>query len=130
MTGVRPPSLFGELILEGERALSFSEKPQTSAGLINGGFFVFNRRLFDLLSDDDNCDLERGVLEQLTAEGELMVYVHDGLWACMDTYRDVEYLNRLWQGNQAFWKVWTWPDIRGEEEMYLSPAVLDSSVRG
>jgi glucose-1-phosphate cytidylyltransferase len=106
VTGVRPPSLFGELVLEGDRALLFSEKPQTSAGLINGGFFVFNRKIFNYLTDDDNCDFERGPLETLTAEGELMVYIHDGLWACMDTYRDVEYLTRLWQSDQAFWKVW------------------------
>jgi glucose-1-phosphate cytidylyltransferase len=106
VTGVRPPSLFGELVVKDNRALLFSEKPQTSAGLISGGFFVFNRKLFDYLTDDDNCDFEKGPLEQIAAEGELMVYTHDGSWACMDTYRDVEYLNKLWQNNQAFWKVW------------------------
>jgi len=106
VTGVRPPSLFGELVVKDNRAMLFSEKPQTSAGLISGGFFVFNRKLFDYLTDDDNCDFEKGPLEKIAAEGELMVYIHDGLWACMDTYRDLEYLNRLWQNNQAFWKVW------------------------
>jgi len=106
VTGVRPPSLFGELLVKDNKALLFSEKPQTSAGLISGGFFVFNRRLFDYLTDDDNCDIEKGPLEKIAAEGELMVYTHDGSWACMDTYRDVEYLNKLWHNNQAFWKVW------------------------
>ncbi len=106
VTGVRPPSLFGELLVDGSKALSFSEKPQTSAGLINGGFFVFNKKVFSYLSNDDNCDFERGALEKLTSDGELNVYIHDRLWACMDTYRDVEYLNKLWQNNQAFWKVW------------------------
>lgn len=106
VTGVRPPSLFGELQVKDNRALLFSEKPQTSAGLISGGFFVFNRKLFDYLTDDDNCDFERGPLEKIASNGELMVYIHDGPWECMDTYRDVEYLNRLWQNNQAFWKVW------------------------
>jgi glucose-1-phosphate cytidylyltransferase len=106
VTGVRPPSLFGELVVKDNRAIIFSEKPQTSAGLISGGFFVFNRRLFDYLTDEDNCDFEKGSLEQIAAEGELMVYTHDGSWACMDTYRDVEYLNKLWRNNQAFWKVW------------------------
>jgi len=106
VTGVRPPSLFGELVVKDNRALIFSEKPQTSAGLISGGFFIFHRKLFDYLTDDDNCDFEKGTLEQIAAEEELMVYIHDGLWACMDTYRDVEYLNKLWQNNQAFWKVW------------------------
>jgi len=107
VTGVRPPSLFGELQVKDNKALLFSEKPQASAGLISGGFFVFNRRLFEYLTDDDNCDFERGPLERIASQGELMVYVHDGSWACMDTYRDVEYLNKLWLNNQAFWKVWS-----------------------
>ncbi len=106
VTGVRPPSLFGELLTDGNKATSFSEKSQTSTGLINGGFFIFNKEFFDYLSLDDNCDLERGPLEKLTSAGELMVYLHDGLWQCMDTYRDMEYLNNLWQNNQAFWKIW------------------------
>jgi len=106
VTGVRPPSLFGELQVKDNKALLFSEKPQASAGLISGGFFVFKRQLFDYLTDDDNCDFEKGPLAKIASEGELMVYNHDGSWACMDTYRDVEYLNRLWQNNQAFWKVW------------------------
>ena len=106
VTGVRPPSLFGELLVKDNKALLFSEKPQTSAGLISGGFFVFNRKIFDYLTDDDNCDFEKGPLEKIATSGELMVYIHNGLWACMDTYRDVEYLNRLWQNSQAFWRVW------------------------
>jgi len=106
VTGVRPPSLFGELVTRDNKALLFSEKPQTSSGLISGGFFVFNKRLFDYLTDDDNCDFEKGPLEEIASKGELMVYRHDGSWACMDTYRDVEYLNKLWQQNEAFWKVW------------------------
>ena len=106
VTGVRPPSLFGELLVENGKALSFSEKPQTSTGLINGGFFVFDKKIFDYLSTDDSCDLERGPLEKLADIGEMMVYVHDGQWACMDTYRDVEYLNKLWESDKAFWKVW------------------------
>jgi len=106
VTGVKPPSLFGELQVKDNQALLFVEKPQTSAGLISGGFFVFNRNLFDYLDDDDNCDFERGPLEKIAAKGELMVYIHDGLWACMDTYRDMEYLNKMWQNNEAFWKVW------------------------
>jgi glucose-1-phosphate cytidylyltransferase len=106
VTGVRPPSLFGELVVKDNRALIFSEKPQTSAGLISGGFFVFNRKLFDYLTDDDNCDFEKGPLEKIAAEGELMVYVHDGPWICMDTYRDVVYLNNEWASGKAPWKVW------------------------
>lgn len=106
VTGVRPPSLFGELVVENNKALLFSEKPQTSAGLISGGFFVFNKELFNYLTEDENCDFEKGPLERLSEEGELMVYSHNGSWACMDTYRDMEYLNKLWEANKAFWKIW------------------------
>lgn len=106
VTGVRPPSLFGELQVRGEKVELFAEKPQTSTGLISGGFFVFSRRLFSYLTNDDACDLERGPLERLAQEGQLMVYDHRGDWACVDTYRDLQHLNHLWNANQAFWKVW------------------------
>ncbi len=107
LTGVHPPSLFGELEIKGNQVRVFSEKPQTTTGLINGGFFVFNRNIFDRLTLDEDCDLEKGLLDRLATEGELMVYRHDGDWDCMDTYRDMQYLNRLWQENRAFWKLWT-----------------------
>jgi glucose-1-phosphate cytidylyltransferase len=106
VTGVRPPSLFGELQVRGDRVELFAEKPQTSSGLISGGFFVFSRRLFDLLTTDDACDLERGPLERLAEEGQLMVYDHRGDWACVDTYRDLQHLNYVWNAREAFWKVW------------------------
>jgi len=106
VTGVRPPSLFGELQVRGEKVDLFVEKPQTSSGLISGGFFVFSRRLFDHLTNDDGCDLERGPLEHLAREGQLMVYDHRGDWACVDTYRDLQHLNQVWNTNQAFWRVW------------------------
>jgi glucose-1-phosphate cytidylyltransferase len=106
VTGVRPPSLYGELQVSGDSVEVFSEKPQASGGMISGGFFVFSRKLFDYLSDDDDCDLERGPLEQLSRDGQLNVYDHRGEWACMDNYRDFEYLNALWAGNRAFWRIW------------------------
>lgn len=106
VTGVRPPSLFGELQVKDNKAVIFSEKPQTSTGLISGGFFVFNRKLFDYLTDDDNCDFEKGPLEKIAAKGELMVYTHEGPWICMDTYRDVVYLNNMWASGKAPWKIW------------------------
>lgn len=106
ITGVRPRSSFGEIREEDRKVLQFVEKPQISTGLINGGFFVFTAEVFDYLSDDDACDFEKGPLEKLVAAGQVMVHVHEGGWACMDTYRDVEYLNMLWETNQAFWKVW------------------------
>jgi glucose-1-phosphate cytidylyltransferase len=107
VTGVHPPSRFGELIVEGaDRVLAFSEKPQTRQSWINGGFFVFERKFLDYLDDDDGCILERGPLESLARDGELMTYIHDGFWACMDTYRDYQRLNEMWTAGQAPWRVW------------------------
>ena len=106
VTGINPTSRFGELKTDGDRVTSFIEKPQNGEGLINGGFFVLNRSIFDYLSVDDFCDLEVGPLEQIAKEGQLMVYKHKGFWACMDTMRDMEYLNKLWADGQAKWKTW------------------------
>lgn len=107
ITGVRPPSRFGEIMVEDGKVLSFTEKPQSSAGLINGGFFIFDKRLLEYLTADENCDLEHGVFEKLAAKGELMVYKHPGQWECVDTERDYKNLNKLWDSGQAFWKLWT-----------------------
>ena len=74
--------------------------------LISGGYFVFENRVFDYLSEDESCDLEYGTLERLAEEGQLMVYRHDGFWFCMDTLRDVEALNKMWHEGQAPWKIW------------------------
>jgi len=106
LTGVRPPSRFGDLIVEKGKVMCFTEKPQASAGLINGGFFVFSRSIFKYLSIDENCDFEKGVLERLAKEEQLSVYEHKGSWECMDTLRETEHLNDLWNNNKAFWKVW------------------------
>ncbi|AZO96317.1 glucose-1-phosphate cytidylyltransferase [Halocella sp. SP3-1] len=106
LTGVHPPARFGELVADGDTLKSFEEKAQTSQGLINGGFMVFNKELLNYLTVDEDCDLEAGVFEQLASEGKIAVYRHQGLWACMDHERDVKYLNNLWKNNKAFWKVW------------------------
>ena len=106
LTGVRPPSRFGDLIIEKGKVLKFTEKPQASAGLINGGFFVFNRKIFDYLSEEEDCDFEMGALEKLAEEGQLGIYEHKGSWECMDTFRDTEHLNELWNNQKAFWKIW------------------------
>lgn len=106
ITGVRPYSRFGELLIRDERVVEFSEKPQSSEGHINGGFFIFKRRFLDYLSPDDGCVLESKPLEKLAEEGELMVYLHAGFWQCMDTYRDYQYLREIWAKAQAPWKVW------------------------
>ena len=106
VTGVNPASRFGELKTDGNRVQCFAEKARTPDHLVSGGFFVFNRRFFNYLSPEDGCDLEVGPLEKLASEGQLMVYKHSKFWACMDTIRDMEYLNRLWDENMAEWKVW------------------------
>lgn len=105
-TGVHPPARFGELVEKDGRLISFEEKPQASVGLINGGFMVFNRKLLAYLTTDENCDFEFGPLEKLAKEGEVMVYKYTGNWECMDHERDVVHLNKLWNENKAFWKVW------------------------
>ncbi|MFA5034365.1 MAG: glucose-1-phosphate cytidylyltransferase [Candidatus Margulisiibacteriota bacterium] len=106
LTGVRPPSRFGDLIVENGQVKKFTEKPQASAGLINGGYFVLNRKIFDYLTTEENCDFEMGALEKLAEEKQLMVYDHKGSWECMDTVRETEHLNNLWQNNKAFWRKW------------------------
>jgi glucose-1-phosphate cytidylyltransferase len=106
VTGVRPPSRFGEIEVRNSHVTNFREKPQTSTGLINGGFFVLNRKIMDYLNETEDCDFEKGALEEIAEKGELMVYEHKGNWECMDTMRDTEYLNKLWEKDMAFWKLW------------------------
>lgn len=107
LTGVRPPSRFGELVTQNGRVLSFEEKPQISSGVINGGFMVFNSELLSHLTPDKDCDFEFGVLEDLARKGEVMVYEHNGFWECVDTERDLNHLNKLWSQNKATWKLWS-----------------------
>jgi glucose-1-phosphate cytidylyltransferase len=105
VTAVKPLSRFGLLSFgEKDRVTKFAEKPQTD-GWINAGYFVFNRRIFDYL-DGDDCILEREPLEKLTAEKQLFAYRHDGFFFAMDTYREYQQLNAMWDANQAPWKVW------------------------
>jgi glucose-1-phosphate cytidylyltransferase len=96
ISAVRPAARFGELKLNGGLVSSFQEKPQLHEGWINGGFFVFEPEFFDLIEGDETL-LEREPLEQATKAGELMAYHHDGFWHCMDTKRDHELLESLWE---------------------------------
>ena len=104
VTAVRPPSRFGELLLDDEAVRSFVEKPQTSTGWINGGFFVFDTAAVRTLPDREDLSLERHVLEKLAAEGQLAVFKHAGFWQCMDTYREMQILNDMWASGTAPWK--------------------------
>lgn len=102
ITAVRPPARFGVLEIENDRVMSFSEKPQTSEGWINGGFFVFEPSIFDRLAGDDTI-LEHEPLAGLAKAGELAVFKHDGFWHPMDTLRDKRLLEELWSSGSAPW---------------------------
>jgi glucose-1-phosphate cytidylyltransferase len=105
VTAVRPPARFGALVLDGNHVTEFSEKPQAGEGWINGGFFVFEPQVLDLISGD-GCILERQVLEQLARDGELHAYRHEGFWQPMDTLRDKQLLESLWNSGNPPWKIW------------------------
>ena len=106
VTGVYPPSHYGQLDILGDVVHSFREKPRDAhAGAISGGYFIFNTSFFDYLSSDDSCVLEKDPLEKLAKEKQLKVYHYDGFWQCMDTYRDNKFLNDLWDSGKAPWKV-------------------------
>lgn len=107
VTGVHPPGRFGELNVQGSSVRSFSEKPQVTGGFINGGFFVFNKKVLErYFSDREDLMLEAEPLENMAKDGELMMYSHDGFWQAMDTPREFRYLNDQWQAGTAPWKVW------------------------
>ncbi len=104
LTAVHPRSNFGLLKMDADGAVTdFEEKPVMHE-LINGGFFVFNRRIFNYL--DGNCVLEREPLQRLAAERQLIAYPHSGFWKCMDTYKDNMEFNQLWESGRADWMVW------------------------
>jgi glucose-1-phosphate cytidylyltransferase len=105
VSGVRPYSRFGELVVMGSKVRGFAEKPQVDDGFVNGGFFVFRREFLDYLDADDPCVLEQQPMAKIVERGELMVYLHTGFWQCMDTYRDFTALNELWKKG-APWKLW------------------------
>ncbi len=105
VTGVNPSSRFGEIKFEENKVIKFSEKPENAKTLVNGGYMVFNKEIFNYLTDSEDCDLEYGPLEKIATDEQLMVYKHKGFWACMDTIRDMEYLNELWNSNNAGWVI-------------------------
>jgi glucose-1-phosphate cytidylyltransferase len=105
VTGVRPVSRFGELVVDGDRVTGFAEKPLSGDDWISGGYFVMSPQIFKYLDSDDTI-LERSPLERLAAEGHLAVYRHNGYWQPMDTYRDQLLLNEQWASGHAPWKRW------------------------
>ena len=106
ITAVRPPARFGSLNFNGNNdVIRFAEKPQIGEGWINGGFFVLEPEVLDYI-DGDSTAWEVEPMERLVEENQIRVYRHEDFWQCMDTMRDVKYLENLWQENRAPWKIW------------------------
>lgn len=106
VTAVRPPARFGELLVdEKKKIVKFKEKPLKGDGWINGGFMVFEPEVLNMIQDSSSS-LESELLENLSKENQLSAYLHSDFWQCMDTKRDLNYLENLWSSGQAPWKLW------------------------
>ncbi len=105
LTATIPPGRFGVLDIVGSKVSSFIEKPKGNGSMINSGYFVLSPKVIDYISDDSTA-WERAPLERLAREGDLVAYQHHGFWQPMDTLRDKNYLEELWQSGRAPWKVW------------------------
>ena len=105
VTGIKKENQYGVLSVSDDIATDFVEKPDSN-NIINGGFFVFNKEIFDYLADGDNCILEKDPLIKLARDNQLAVYSHNGFWTAMDTYKDLMQVNELWEKKSALWKVW------------------------
>ena len=106
LTAIQPGSRFGTLVVEDSQQISqFKEKNKEDGGWVNGGFMVFEQGIMDYLTDDTTI-LEKGPLNTLATQGQLVAYPHHGFWQCMDTLRDKELLESLLKSGNAPWKVW------------------------
>lgn len=107
VTGVYPPSRFGDLTFDGNMVTLFKQqlKDIEHQNPINGGYFVFKREFLDLIPDDPTVDLEKAPIDRIVKANQLSVFRHSGFWQCMDTFRDNQLLNKMWLENPV-WKVW------------------------
>jgi glucose-1-phosphate cytidylyltransferase len=105
VTAVQPPGRYGALLLDKDRVSGFQEKPVGDGGWINGGFFVLEPQVFDYI-ENDLIIWEQQPLERLSAENQLSAYMHKGFWQAMDTVRDHNYLESLWDNRRAPWRIW------------------------
>ena len=105
ITAVQPPGRFGALEIEDDLVISFQEKPLGDGGWINGGFFVLNESVINLI-DSDNTIWEQEPLKQLAKNKNLAVFKHSGFWQPMDTLRDKNYLEKLWEQRSPPWRIW------------------------
>ena len=106
VTAVQPPGRYGALKIDRQRVAGFTEKPRGDGGLINGGFFVLSPKVLPLIADDAT-PWEVAPLETLARQGQLMAFEHSGFWQPMDTLREKNLLEELWQSGKAPWKVWS-----------------------
>lgn len=107
MTSVQPDGRFGTFeATDSGRVTQFLEKPKGDGSWINGGFFVCESKVFDYIKKGDSTVFEQSPLQDLAKDGELFSYAHGGFWKCMDTLRDKNDLNQMWQSGQAKWKTW------------------------
>lgn len=106
VTGVTPPGRFGSLVVDGPSVVAFNEHRHAGGGLVNGGFFVFNRAMFDVLGTAGDSMLETQPMNALVEADQLRMYRHTGFWEPMDTLREYQALNDLWQKGNAPWRVW------------------------
>src|SRR5512135_3026597 len=105
VTTVRSPARFGRIGFQGDRITEFYEKPEEAEGWINGGYFILSPRVIDYIEGDETI-WERGPIEKLARDGQLMGYRHPGFWSCMDTLKEKNFLEELWNSGKAPWKVW------------------------
>jgi len=105
VTTVRTPERFGRIGFEGDQVTAFYEKPDTGEGWINGGYFVLNAKAIDYIEDDGTI-WEREPVEKLARDGQLIGYRHYGFWSCMDTLKEKNFLESLWNSGNALWKIW------------------------
>ena len=106
VSAVRPPSRFGEMVIDGDDVKVFEEKSQMNQGFINGGFFILNKKIMDYLKDEESCDFEFGPMQQIVEEGQLKAFLHYEFWQCMDNVRERDYLNELVAIGEAPWIKW------------------------
>lgn len=105
VTTVRSPARFGRIGFDGDSISEFHEKPESAEGWINGGYFILNPKVIDYIDNDDSI-WERTPIERLARDGQLMGYRHYGFWSCMDTLKEKNYLEELWNTDKAPWKIW------------------------
>jgi len=105
VTAVHPPARFGEMVFGADNTVSFTEKPLMGEGWINGGYMVIEPSVLDLIEGDE-ASLEFDVLEQLSEQGQLAGYRHDSFWQCVDTLRELRFLQGLWDSGERPWVTW------------------------